>query len=312
MCILNIYVGKLDTKGIEINTMGNGRRSAVRIILGRVYKKHRWIRIVWALAHFPAHILQVIKRRLSYLVWQRKYAVQEGDDLSYFKDKFKGRRCFIIGNGPSLTLEDLELLKKEICFSFNAIVNLLHKTEWRPTFYVTGSPNLYGDKLEKYVSEIPYYLIFYNDVGNTSEYLRERDNVYFYRRNVFSSYEAILQSAGMYKDRYDMTKELGYSGTNAFCAINMAFYMGFKEIVLIGVDNIYGNEKYYFQNILNDKEQTNKGSNYIGNFDGKVYDEGWVYLERVSPKLGVKIINATRGGTLEAFERKKLEEVLAK
>ena len=35
------------------------------------------------------------------------------NELSKFKQQKKGKRCFIIGNGPSLTLEDLNLLKNE-------------------------------------------------------------------------------------------------------------------------------------------------------------------------------------------------------
>ena len=41
--------------------------------------------------------------------------------LSY-KNKYKNKRCFIIGTGPSLEINQLELLKNEYTFSMNSIV----------------------------------------------------------------------------------------------------------------------------------------------------------------------------------------------
>lgn len=47
------------------------------------------------------------------------------------------KRCFFIGNGPSLTLDDLERLhlNGEICFASNRICGIFDKTEWKPDIY---------------------------------------------------------------------------------------------------------------------------------------------------------------------------------
>lgn len=45
------------------------------------------------------------------------------------KNKYQGKRCFIIGNGPSLTAEDLDKLENEICFAANRIYNIFPKTK---------------------------------------------------------------------------------------------------------------------------------------------------------------------------------------
>ncbi len=45
-------------------------------------------------------------------------------------------RAFFIGNGPSLTAEDLDLLKDEVTFGCNRIDLIYPETEWRPTHYV--------------------------------------------------------------------------------------------------------------------------------------------------------------------------------
>ena len=62
-----------------------------------------------------------------------------GKQLVKYKSKYVGQRCFFIGNGPSLQVEDLTKLHEasEITFAFNRIYNIFDQTPWRPTFYVS-------------------------------------------------------------------------------------------------------------------------------------------------------------------------------
>ena len=57
------------------------------------------------------------------------------DILKSFFKKYENKRCFIVGNGPSLNIADLESIKNEITFGFNRIYYMFDKTDWRPTFY---------------------------------------------------------------------------------------------------------------------------------------------------------------------------------
>ena len=56
--------------------------------------------------------------------------------LKKYKNIHKGQRCFIIGTGPSLSVEDLEKLKGEITFGSNRIFEIYSQTDWRPTYYM--------------------------------------------------------------------------------------------------------------------------------------------------------------------------------
>ena len=47
----------------------------------------------------------------------------------------KGRRGWVLGNGPSLTSLDLSLLKDEVTFACNGIWLLYDELKWRPTYY---------------------------------------------------------------------------------------------------------------------------------------------------------------------------------
>ena len=51
------------------------------------------------------------------------------------KNIHKGKRAFILGNGPSLEIEDLDKLKNEITFASNKIYLAFDQTDWRPTYY---------------------------------------------------------------------------------------------------------------------------------------------------------------------------------
>jgi hypothetical protein len=47
-----------------------------------------------------------------------------------------GERCFVIGNGPSLTTSDLDLLRGELAIASNGIFLAYSQTEFRPTYYL--------------------------------------------------------------------------------------------------------------------------------------------------------------------------------
>ena len=60
---------------------------------------------------------------------------KNGSYMRSLKDSHIGERCFIIGNGPSLKLSDLEALKGEFCFGMNRIYELFPKTDWTSVLF---------------------------------------------------------------------------------------------------------------------------------------------------------------------------------
>ncbi len=69
------------------------------------------------------------KKRLLYQwVYNVKYK-EELLKLSEYKDKYKGRSCFVIGTGPSLTVEDLNAIANEYTFASNSIFRYFDKTD---------------------------------------------------------------------------------------------------------------------------------------------------------------------------------------
>ena len=78
----------------------------------------------------------------------RIYRKSSYEKLKSLKDQHKGERCFIVATGPSLRIEDLNLLRNEFTFSMNSIFLLFDETDWRPTYYGIQFPDLYQKSKE--------------------------------------------------------------------------------------------------------------------------------------------------------------------
>lgn len=113
----------------------------------------------------------------------------------------------------------------------------------------------------------------------------------------------------------DLQKGIYTIGTVTYALIEIAAYMGFSEIYLLGIDNKYSKTKLKNGEIVVD----NSVKSYFGNetkaeqrtaHKSWEMDIGYEYAEKFSRENGFRIFNATRGGYLEAFERVNLESVL--
>ena len=65
-----------------------------------------------------------------------------------FKNKHKGRRCFVIGNGSSLNKQDLSLLSNEITIVVNAFWKNKIVEKWQPTYCCFADPVLFDGSEE--------------------------------------------------------------------------------------------------------------------------------------------------------------------
>ncbi|WP_246041969.1 6-hydroxymethylpterin diphosphokinase MptE-like protein [Robertmurraya kyonggiensis] len=226
--------------------------------------------------------------------------------LKTFQNIHHEERCFIIGNGPSLNVEDLDLLKNEVTFAAHRIYNIFSGTEWRPTYYL-GQDFVLLKEIEEQAKKVEAKNKFFPINIKWLHDFNIDDAVYFYLNSEEFSTQLPRFSKNASKEVYE-----GYSVT--YAAIQLAVYMGFKEIYLLGVDFNYAqtidNEgniiiqegvKDYFSNDHNiGLKLPNLEKSFLGFLSAKNFAED----------EGVLIRNATRGGKLEVFKRIQLEEVL--
>lgn len=223
------------------------------------------------------------------------------NNLKQFKNIHSGKRCFIIGTGPSLRIEDLELLKNEITFASNRIYEIFSKTDWRPTYYMNQDMMLIDKFSEEIINTQAKHKFLPLD---RKDIFINQDNVSFF----------VLKHKDFYpKDAefsHKVDKFIGQGFTVTYGAIQLAAYMGFSEIYLLGVDHNYSislDEKGVpvFNNDVKDYFKGSKASNKDLNLP-RIAESTLAYMtaQKVSKKCNeFKIYNATRGGKLEAFPR---------
>lgn len=228
--------------------------------------------------------------------------------LVRFKGIHDGEVCFIIGNGPSLKADDLTLISQNgfPTFAFNRIYFMFDKTDWRPTYFISqDEKTLKNCTDEVNAMELPYKFIPLN-------------LHYYYDINIDGAYyfKMVNPSGDIVELSDDFSKWVGNTNTVAITAMQLAVYMGFKKIYLIGVDHnfsTYVNDKGEIikdnsvKDYFDDKYNTDQAELYMPNIDKSTRD--FIIAKRFCDKHGVEVFNATRGGKLEVFPRVNLDTI---
>ena len=224
--------------------------------------------------------------------------------LKSLKDKYVGKRCFITCTGPSLTIGDLEKLKDEYVFGMNSICLIHDKTAWKPDFFGIQDIKVF-DRVKDSLLSTNNGMVFapyeYRQLRNTP-----KDWVYFHISGSYHLYDR------RYKDRFwvnysDDCYVTVYDGFSiTYSLIQIAIYMGFDEIYLIGADcNYLGNSQHFIEH---GNLETAQSAVTAGYRNIVMYRKAKEYADAHN----IKIVNVTRGGMLEVFPRMTLEDVLAR
>lgn len=235
------------------------------------------------------------------------------------KDKHKGQRCFLIGNGPSLCAEDLELLKGEVTFAANRIFKIFKDTSWRPTYYFCIDYMVYGLDHEE-INTIEADLRFV-PLERSLAAGRIYDEITYYNRvvNCTKIQNGQIQISDKYDFSFDSEDRVYGGQTVLYDALQMAVYMGFSEIYLLGVDFSYQKERLEDGTIIdtgcakdhfNDAYDAGLQKAVAVVFQRSIVEKAFKQAKEVCESRGIIIKNATRGGRLEIFERVSLEEII--
>lgn len=216
--------------------------------------------------------------------------------LEKFKNVHYGEKCFVIATGPSLSYDDLNKLQESgiVCFGVNRIYLAYSETVWRPNYLVAIDDKIireYSDEikkceaLEKFVSD------------EVSEFWNENveDNINKIHNHVLEFYPEFPQFS------VDICKCIYSARTVVYACLQIAIYMGFKDIYLLGVDHNYSKNQ-------SDKSNHFHADYYKGRINPDNYfkdkaELAFLAAKEHAEKNGIKIYNATRGGKLEVFEK---------
>ncbi len=215
--------------------------------------------------------------------------------LAALKDIHKGQRCFIMGNGPSLKKTDLGKLKGEITFGMNRVYMAFEEMGFPTTYYVSIN-NLVVEQCAADIQKlkIPRFIAWH-----AHPFLQPDDDLYF----LYSTYTGP-------KFATDIRGRLWEGATVTTVALQIAYFMGFSEVILIGVDHNFVTQGKPNTTVVSQGDDPNHFSpNYFGKGfrwqlpDLETSERGYTLARQAFEADGRRVVDATIDGKLRIFPR---------
>ncbi len=219
--------------------------------------------------------------------------------LAALKDLHRGERAFIIGNGPSLKNTDLSRLRNEFTFGMNRIYLLFPELGFSTT-YLCAVNDLVIEQTAADLAALP-----------VPKFLSWRSRRFFPRdlpigrtpTFLYTTYESPNFSK-------DVRGRVWESATVTNVALQLAFHMGFQQVILIGVDHSYASTGRPNSTVTSQGDDPNHFSPaYFGKGfrwqlpDLDTSEIGYTFAREAYRRAGREVLDATVGGRLTIFPK---------
>jgi len=255
---------------------------------------------------FPNSLKHIsdIRFLLPYLSWRIHPVGFEhaSSVLSHLQNRYNDCRCVILGNGPSLRKMDLSLLKDEFTFGLNRIYLMFNELGFETTYLIAVNRTV----LDQFSNEI-----LNTDALKLLSWLYKGSNI----PDIKTAFISVKPWKGIDGDILN-----GYSsnsGTVTTVAIETAFFMGFSEIILIGVDHSYVEKGTPGLTVISkDSDPNHFDPNYFGKGiiwqlpDLIASENAYRKAKDLFENQDRSIIDATREGKLQVFVKDDFEGAL--
>lgn len=215
--------------------------------------------------------------------------------IAGLKNKYQGERCFIMGNGPSLRVTDLSRLKNEYTIGSNRIYLGFPDMGFPTSFYLSVNDLV----IEQCASEIQALTMPKFVSWRARKWLHPDENLYF----IHTTYTGARFAK-------DAAERLWEGGTVTYTALQMAYHLGFSQIILIGVDHTYVTQGKPNQTVVSQGDDPNHfDPGYFGKGfrwqlpDIQAWDTSYGMARRVIEEEGREVLDATIGGKLQVFKK---------
>jgi hypothetical protein len=236
-------------------------------------------------------------------------------------NKYKDKRCFILGTGPSLNKCDLEFLKDEVSIGLNSIWHHENIGSWEPTAICFVEPSAYSgsENWDKYFNKFREKIKKSILIAPLKGYKSVISNKLFpIERTYFIS--SGKDYSKLKHHSFDLTKPVSTMQTVVFAAIETAIYMGCNQIYLLGIDHDWATYRGQPPHFYNNKdvvvdEEVGDTSKYTYEFilsEGVKLWNSYKGLRKFAIKKGVEIYNASEGSFLDVFPFVKYNELFKK
>jgi hypothetical protein len=215
--------------------------------------------------------------------------------LAAYKDIHRGQRCFIIGNGPSLNQTDLSRLRGEYTFGMNRIYLTFTELGFCTSYYLSVNSLV----IEQCATDIralpmPKFLSW------RSRSLIEPTGDTIFLHTTHSGPKFARDARG----------RLWEGATVTYVALQLAFHMGFQEVVLIGVDHSFTTQGRPNTTVVSQGDDPNHfHAGYFGKGfrwqlpDLETSERGYRMARQSYEQAGRRILDATVGGMLAVFPK---------
>lgn len=215
--------------------------------------------------------------------------------LEALKDIHRGERCFIIGNGPSLRQTDISRLRGEITFGMNRIYMAFPDWGFTTTYYVAMNDLV----IEQCAADIQALSIPKFLTWRARRFVRPAGDMHF----IYSTYTDP-------KFATDVSGRVWEGATVTYVAMQIAFHMGFHQVILIGVDHNFATQGKPNATVISQGDDPNHfNPNYFGKGfrwqlpDLETSEMAYRMAHEAYKAAGREILDATVGGRLTVFPK---------
>lgn len=264
--------------------------------------------------------LNRLGQEMPFYQHQLKHKLQASQSVQHvlmknkkFENIHAGERLFILCCGASIRSMDLTVLENEITMAVHSFY--LHKDIKRikPTYYCNAKwEQSLKDLEEPYCKELKQY------VGNAQYFFSVDEKELIEKIDVFEQEELNYYQYGpsnLLYEEIDLCQKIMPIQSVPILCLQLALYMGFKEIYLLGTehdtlvalqyDHFYNKEESIISRSCEETDETGKLNDTYSHQVQCTYNlwEQYKVLKKIAEKKGVKIYNATIGGQLDIFDR---------
>jgi len=227
--------------------------------------------------------------------------------LAALIDKHRGERCFIIGNGPSLRETDVSKLKGEYTFGMNRIYLAFEEWGFETSFMVSVNDLVVEQCVDDFLTlEMPSFFSW-------------RSHTFFPANLPSINLPTFLHTTYTGpKFSQDVRGRIWEGATVTNVCLQLAFHMGFEQVILIGVDHSFVAKGKPNTTVISEgDDQSHFDPRYFGKGfrwqlpDLDTSEQGYWLARQAYEAAGRSVIDATIGGHLQVFPKVKYESLFS-
>jgi len=215
--------------------------------------------------------------------------------LAALKDRHKGQRCFLIGNGPSLKQTNLSHLKDEYTLGQNRIFMAFPDWGFSTSYFLSVNDLVVEQSAQEIQSlSMPCFVAW-----RARKWLKPQDNLFF----IHTTYTGE-------KFARDIRERVWEGGTVTYTSLQVAYFLGFSQVILVGVDHNYVTPGKPNATVVSQGDDPNHfDPNYFGKGfrwqlpDLVQWEDAYRLARRTYEADGREVLDATVGGKLTVFPK---------